>query len=101
MRTWVSPFRSQASEEDPKKKINLYKQFKESNKIEHIKVPVKFSYHNFRSRSQKKKAAEAEAKRPKETKATVTSTEAKDAKEETETKAEKLRKNSRPMLKSH
>ena len=52
--TWVSPFRSQASEEDPKKKINLYKQFKESNKIEHIKVPVKFSYHP---------TLEAEAKR--------------------------------------
>ena len=90
--TWVSPFRSQASEEDPKKKINLYKQFKESNKIEHIKVPVKFSYHPTLEAEAKRRRQLRLKQKAKETKATVTSTEAKDAKEETETKAEKLRK---------
>lgn len=58
-------------------KVNLYKQFRESNKIDNIKVPVKYSYHP---------TLEAEAKKKKEQEkaaaATTTSTDAAATEEE-------------------
>ena len=77
--SWVSPFRTQPDENDPKakEKVNLYKQFRESNKIDNIKVPVKYSYHP---------TLEAEAKKKKEQEkaaaATTTSTDAAATEEE-------------------
>lgn len=72
--TWVSPFRSQPDEEsgaNSKKKVNLYKQFKEDNKVEHIKVPAKFAHHpTLEAEAKKKKQQAKSAKSAKSTKKT-------------------------------
>ncbi|KAI5969889.1 hypothetical protein CANMA_001088 [Candida margitis] len=61
--SWVSPFRSQADEQDAKskKKVNLYKQFKDDNKVEHIKVPAKFAHHPTLEAEAKKKKKQAKS----------------------------------------
>ncbi|RLV94994.1 hypothetical protein JA1_001356 [Spathaspora sp. JA1] len=64
--TWISPFRSTGDEKDGEKsttrkpKVSLIKQFKESNKIDKIKVPEKFTRHP--TLEAEKKAIEAAAK---------------------------------------
>ncbi|KAG5422402.1 hypothetical protein I9W82_001497 [Candida metapsilosis] len=63
--TWVSPFRTQPGEEEganSKKKVNLYKQFKEDNKVEHIKVPAKFAHHPTLEAEERKKKKQTKSK---------------------------------------
>ncbi|CAD1811270.1 hypothetical protein FOB58_002308 [Candida parapsilosis] len=79
--TWVSPFRGQPDEEgaaNSKKKVNLYKQFKEDNKVEHIKVPAKFAHHPTLEAEEKKKKKQA-----KSTKSTKPAKKTDDAKAKT------------------
>ncbi|EGW31831.1 uncharacterized protein SPAPADRAFT_56588 [Spathaspora passalidarum NRRL Y-27907] len=86
--TWVSPFRSNGETEGdksgPKKqKVSLLQQFKESNKIDKIKVPEKFTRHPTLE-AEKRAAKEAEKKAKEE--ALAKEKEAKEAKETKEAK---------------
>ena len=61
--SWVSPFRSGS---DKDKKTSALKQYKESNKLEHIKVPTKFTVHPTLEAEKKRLAEEKKAEEEKE-----------------------------------
>ncbi|KAI5961465.1 hypothetical protein KGF57_001702 [Candida theae] len=97
--TWVSPFRSQPGEEEgtsSKKKVNLYKQFKEDNKVEHIKVPAKFAHHPTLEAEERKKKKQAKA--PKSAKTTTESKDKSATGDKTESEEKKLEDNSKEKL---
>ncbi|KAI3405694.1 hypothetical protein KGF56_001713 [Candida oxycetoniae] len=62
--SWVSPFRSHSEDGDvnAKKKVNLHKQFREENKVEKIKVPIKFAHHPTLEAEARKKKLESSKK---------------------------------------
>ncbi|KAI5952794.1 hypothetical protein KGF54_003661 [Candida jiufengensis] len=73
--SWVSPFRSTGEDENTqsKKKSNLHQQFREDNKMEHIKVPAKFAHHpTLEAEAKKKKQAAATTKKSTTTNKTTT-----------------------------